>query len=294
MNLELQIAKRYLFSKKSTNAINIISLVSGLAMLFGTMALLLVLSVFNGLEGLIKSLYTVFYADVAIMPAEGKSFEITPKIQQQLNSISYIDAYSFMLEENALLEYGDRQHICTIRGVDSNYFNVIPKFDSFIIDGKKVLVQDSINYAIIGVGVALKLGMNAAQSFEPLSIYMPKKTSSSFSSMENAFNKSYINTSSAFAVSDEFDSRYSLVPISFFQDLTENENKASQIAIRLKNEHQSKDAILLLKQKLGKAFVVKSRYEQNEVLYKILKSEKWITFAILIFIMIIASFNIIG
>lgn len=294
MNLELQIAKRYLFSKKSTNAINIISLVSGLAMLFGTMALLLVLSVFNGLEGLIKSLYTVFYADVAIMPAEGKSFEITPKIQQQLNSISYIDAYSFMLEENALLEYGDRQHICTIRGVDSNYFNVIPKFDSFIIDGKKVLVQDSINYAIIGVGVALKLGMNAAQSFEPLSIYMPKKTSSSFSSMENAFNKSYINTSSAFAVSDEFDSRYSLVPISFFQDLTENENKASQIAIRLKNEHQSKDAILLLKQKLGKAFVIKSRYEQNEVLYKILKSEKWITFAILIFIMIIASFNIIG
>lgn len=294
MNLELQIAKRYLFSKKSTNAINIISLVSGLAMLFGTMALLLVLSVFNGLEGLIKSLYTVFYADVAIMPAEGKSFEITPKIQQQLNSISYIDAYSFMLEENALLEYGDRQHICTIHGVDSNYFNVIPKFDSFIIDGKKVLVQDSINYAIIGVGVALKLGMNAAQSFEPLSIYMPKKTSSSFSSMENAFNKSYINTSSAFAVSDEFDSRYSLVPISFFQDLTENENKASQIAIRLKNEHQSKDAILLLKQKLGKAFVVKSRYEQNEVLYKILKSEKWITFAILIFIMIIASFNIIG
>ena len=173
MNLELQIAKRYLFSKKSTNAINIISLVSGLAMLFGTMALLLVLSVFNGLEGLIKSLYTVFYADVAIMPAEGKSFEITPKIQQQLNSISYIDAYSFMLEENALLEYGDRQHICTIRGVDSNYFNVIPKFDSFIIDGKKVLVQDSINYAIIGVGVALKLGTTRGKSLFSRSYFNP-------------------------------------------------------------------------------------------------------------------------
>lgn len=294
MNLEFNIAKRYLFSKKSTNAINIISIVSGTAMLFGTMALILVLSVFNGLEDLIKSLYNVFYADVAISANEGKTFEIDETLIQQLKIVNYIDAYSFVLEENALLEYNDQQHICTIKAVDNNYFKVIKQFDTFMVDGKKVLQSDSINYAIVGVGIALKLGMNTTQSFTPLSIYMPKKSASSFATMENAFNKSYITTSGAFAVSDEFDSKYTIVPLSFFQQLTENERRASQIAIRLKNKNATQQVIVQLKKMLGNNFKIQSRYEQNEVLYKILKSEKWITFAILLFIIIIASFNIIG
>lgn len=294
MNLELNIAKRYLFSKKSTNAINIISLVSGTAMLFGTMALILVLSVFNGLEDLVKSLYAVFYPDIAISATEGKTFNITNDLRQQISTINYIDALSFTLEENALLEYGEQQHICTVKGVDKNYFNVVQKFDTFIVDGKKILQKDSINYCIVGVGVAQKLGMNAGQAFNPLAIYMPKKTSSSFASMENAFNKSYISPAGAFAVSDEFDSRYTFVPLDFFQHLTDNESKASQVEIRLKDKSQTANVIQILQQKLGKDFTIKSRYEQNEVLYKILKSEKWITFAILVLIMIIAAFNIIG
>lgn len=294
MNLELNIAKRYLFSKKSTNAINIISLVSGTAMLLGTMALILVLSVFNGLEGLVKSLYAVFYPDIAITATTGKTFEITNELRQQLKSIHYVDAMSFTLEENALLEYGDQQHICTVKGVDKNYFNVVQKFDTFMVDGKKILQKDSVNYCIVGVGVAQKLGMNPGQAFNPLAIYMPKKTSSSFASMENAFNKSYVSPSGAFAVSDEFDSRYTFVPLDFFQILTDNDSKASQIEIRLKDKSQTEDAKKAIIQKLGKDFTIKSRYEQNQVLYKILKSEKWITFAILVLIMIIAAFNIIG
>ncbi|HQG38300.1 MAG TPA: FtsX-like permease family protein [Chitinophagales bacterium] len=294
MNLELNIAKRYLFSKKSTNAINIISLVSGVAMLFGTMALILVLSVFNGLEGLVKSLYAVFYPDIAVSAIEGKTFEITPTLRDKLKSIHYIDAYSFTLEENALLEYSDRQHICTIKGVDKNYFNVVNKFDTFIVEGKKLLQQDSINYGIVGVGVAQKLGMDPARAFNPIALYIPKKTGASFSTLENAFNKSYVTPSGAFAVSDEFDSRYTFVPLDFFQQLTDNSGRASQIEIRLKNKIQSDAIIRQLQQLLGSSFIVKSRYEQNEVLYKVLKSEKWITFAILVLIMIIASFNIIG
>ena len=294
MNLELNIAKRYLFSKKSTNAINIISLVSGVAMLFGTMALILVLSVFNGLEGLVKSLYAVFYPDIAVSAIEGKTFEITPSLRDKLKSIHYIDAYSFTLEENALLEYSDRQHICTIKGVDKNYFNVVNKFDTFIVEGKKLLQQDSINYGIVGVGVAQKLGMDPARAFNPIALYIPKKTGASFSTLENAFNKSYVTPSGAFAVSDEFDSRYTFVPLDFFQQLTDNSGRASQIEIRLKNKIQSDAIIRQLQQLLGSSFIIKSRYEQNEVLYKVLKSEKWITFAILVLIMIIASFNIIG
>ncbi len=294
MRLEFKIARRYLFSKKSTNAINIISMVSGAAMLFGTMALILVLSVFNGLEDLVKSLYSVFYPDIAVTAAQGKTFELTQDIHQKLHTIPYIEAFSFTLEENALLEYSGRQHICTVKGVDKNYFHVVQKFDTFMVDGKKILQRDSINFAIVGIGVAQKLGMNAAQAFRPLSIYIPKKTASSFATMENAFNKSYITPSGAFAVSDEFDTRYTFVPLDFFQQLTNNDGKASQIEIRLKDRKNSDKAIELLRQKLGKDFTIKSRYEQNEVLYKILKSEKWVTFAILVFIIIIASFNIIG
>ncbi len=294
MNLELNIAKRYLFSKKSTNAINIISLVSGLAMLFGTLALILVLSVFNGLEDLVKSLYTVFYPDIVVTAREGKTFDITNELRQKVAFIHYIDAFSFTLEENALLEYTDRQHICTVKGVDPNYFNVVKQFDTFMIEGKKLLKSDSINYAIVGVGVEQKLGLNAAQAFHPVAIYMPRKSSSSFSSMENAFNKSYVTTSGAFAVSDEFDTKYAFVPLDFFQQLTDNFQRASKIEIRLKDSKNTEAAIGFIKNKIGDDFLVKSRYEQNEVLYKILKSEKWVTFAILVFIMVIASFNIIG
>ena len=163
-----------------------------------------------------------------------------------------------------------------------------------MVDGKKMLQQDSINYCIAGVGVAQKLGMDPARAYRPIAIYMPKKSSSSFASMENAFNKNYVTPSGIFAVSDEFDSRYAFVPLDFFQQLTDNYDKASQVEIRLKNKSDSKATIQQLQQTLGKSFIVKSRYEQNETLYKILKSEKWITFSILVFIMIIASFNIIG
>jgi len=149
--------------------------VSGAAMLFGTMALLLVLSVFNGLEGLVKSLYAVFYPDIAITAVAGKTFEITPALQDKLKSISYVAAYSFTLEENALLEYSDRQHICTVKGVDKNYFNVVNKFDTFIVEGKKILQQDSINYGIVGVGVAQKLGMDPSRAFNPIAFIFLKK-----------------------------------------------------------------------------------------------------------------------
>lgn len=294
MNLELNIAKRYLFSKKSTNAINIISLVSGLAMLFGTMALILVLSVFNGLESLVKSLYTVFYPDIAVSAAKGKVFEITPELIHQLKAVQYIDAYSFTLEENALLEYSDMQHICTAKGVDKNYFNVVNKFDTFMVEGEKILQKNSINYCIAGVGVAQKLSMDPTRAFNPIAIYMPKKTGASFSTMENAFNKDYVTPSGVFAVSDEFDTRYTFVPLDFLQQLSDNSEKASHIEIRLKSNATSKAAIQQLQLTLGKSFIVKSRYEQNETLYKILKSEKWITFSILVLIMIVASFNIIG
>ncbi len=294
MNLEFRIARRYLFSKKSTNAINIISGVSATAIGVGTLALILVLSVFNGLESLVKSLYTVFYPEIAISADASKTFEINDKLVSTLKNEKNIHYYSFTLEENALLEYGDQQHICTIKGIDPNYFNVVQGFDSFMMEGKKFVQRDGFDYIILGAGVAQKMNINTEQALTPVNIYMPKKSASSFANPENAFQKSYMMAGGVFAISDEFDAQYALVPLDYFQALTENEDHASKVEIKLKDASQAEQTVEALKAQLGPSFKIQTRYQQNEVLYKVLSTEKWAVFIILSFILIIASFNLIG
>ncbi|HNC63118.1 MAG TPA: FtsX-like permease family protein [Chitinophagales bacterium] len=294
MNLSLLIAKRYLFSKKKTNAVNIISGVSAMAIGVGAMSLVLVLSVFNGLEGLVKSLYTVFYPEVLIVPKQAKTFEITDDIETILKSNSNIAVFSYTLEENALLEYNGQQYISTIKGIDDNYFKVVENFDKYIKEGTKNIKVNGTEFAILGAGIAYYLNINTAESIEPIGIYMPKKTAKSLSNVENAFQKRYINSCGMFAISDEFDVKYSIVPLDFFQELTEDYSQASKIEIKLKDNKKDKLTIKELSKKLGDNFTLKTRYEQNEVLYKVLQTEKWIVFAILSAILIIASFNIIG
>ncbi|MBK9792965.1 MAG: hypothetical protein IPP60_07625 [Sphingobacteriales bacterium] len=136
-------------------------MVSGTAMLFGTMALILVLSVLTD-SRFGKIIVCRFYPDIAITAVEGKTFETSTDLRQKLSSINYIDAYSFVLEENALLEYSDRQHICTVKGVDKNYFNVVKKFDTFMVDGKKSCKRQH-QFLYRGCGRGTKLGMNAVR-----------------------------------------------------------------------------------------------------------------------------------
>jgi lipoprotein-releasing system permease protein len=295
MDLEFRIARRYLFSKKSTNAINIISGVSATAIGVGTLALILVLSVFNGLESLVKSLYTVFYPEIAISADASKTFEINDKLISTIKNEKNIQYYSFTLEENALLEYGDQQHIATLKGIDPNYYKVVSGFDSFMVKGgNKSVKRGEFNFIILGAGVAQKLNINTEQAISPVGIYMPKRTASSFASAENAFQKSYLLAGGMFAISDEFDAQYALVPLDLFQQLTENEQHASKVEIRLHDLTQAEATATALKQNLGPAFRIQTRFQQNEVLYKVLRTEKWAVFAILSFILIIASFNIIG
>lgn len=294
MNLSLLIAKRYIFSKKETNAVNIITAVSAVAVGIGAMALVMVLSVFNGMEGLVKSLYTIFYPEVVIMPAHSKTFEQTDDLETLLKDNKNIAFHSYTLEENALLEYNNQQHISTIKGVDTNYFKVVQGFDTYVKEGTRNIRYNGVNFALLGAGVAYYLNINTAESVEPIGIYMPKKSSKSLSNIENAFQKQYINSCGMFAISDEFDEKYTIVPLEFFQQLTENYGKVSKVELKLKNKNQDKATIKELQEKLGDDFKLKTRYEQNEILYKVLKTEKWIVFAILVAILGIASFNIIG
>ncbi|MCB9033626.1 MAG: ABC transporter permease [Chitinophagales bacterium] len=293
-SLPFKIAFRYLFSKKSTNAINIIASISAAAIGVGVMALILVLSVFNGLEDLVKSLYTVFYPEIAITAKHSKTIYLDDNINNILKDNKDIAQFSYTLEENALLEYNENQHIATIKGVDRNYFNVVSGFDSFMIEGNKRLQLADQNYILLGVGVANILGINTERATRPVGIYIGKKNTKSLSNVENAFNKSYINGGGVFAISDEFDSKYTIVPLDYLQQISENYTQVSKIEIKLKDKKDEASVLQYLHSKLGDDYDIKNRYQQNEVLYKVLQSEKWMVFAILSGIIIIAAFNIIG
>ncbi|QQR97254.1 MAG: ABC transporter permease [Sphingobacteriales bacterium] len=294
MNLTYNIAKRYLFSKKQTNAVNIIAGVSATSIGVGAMALVMVLSVFNGLESLVKSMYTVFYPEIVVTSNASKTFEINTELEQMLKQENNILHYSFILEDNALLEYGGQQQIATIKGIDRNYFKVIPEFDSFVVKGTKDVFYNNGEFMLLGAGIAYGLNLNTTESIEPVGIYMPKKTAASLSNVENSFQKQYIYSCGSFAISDEFDTKYVLVPLSFFQQLSMQYNQISKVEIKLKDKNNDAATIASLQQKLGADFQVKNRYQQNEILYKVLRTEKWIVFAILAAILCIASFNITG
>ena len=281
-----------MFSKKKTNVINIISGIAITGVAFGTMALLVILSVFNGFDSLIRSLLNSFDPDLKITVVEGKSFSADTVALDFLKQSKDVAYFSEVLEENVLLEYDDRQYIATIKGV-SNNFDKINGIDSMIIDGGFVLEDGAINYAILGYGVSYKLsyGLN---SLKPIKIWIPKRKGKVTFDTQNAFNKAFIFGSGIFSVQQEYDDKYIIVPIKFARDLLEYKTEVSSIEVKLKKGVNKKKVEKEIQEKLGDGFYVKNRFEQQELLYKIMKSEKWAIFMILTFILIIASFNVVG
>jgi lipoprotein-releasing system permease protein len=292
LKLSLYIAKRYLFAKKSRNAINIISGVSVAGVAVGTMALIIVLSVFNGLESMVRSIFNTFDPDIMITATEGKTFETDTAQLRLLSGTEGLECWSLTLEENALLKYGERQYIATIKGVDDNY-PMVSGIDSSMWEGEFTLMSETGRpYAIPGVGVAQYLGIRV-NFVTPLFIYVPKKNGSSMDA-ENAFNRQYIFPSGIFQIEKEFDSRYVYLPLDFARELTDDGNRVSAIEVRL-NEKADQDAVQKnIKKIFGHGFLVRNRYEQQEIFYKVMKSERLAIFIILTLILTIASFNIIG
>lgn len=293
MKLSLYIARRYLFAKKSRNAINVISGVSVAGVTVGTMALIIVLSVFNGLEKMVSSIFNTFDPDIKITAARGKIFVPDSALLVQLTSIDGINGYSLTLEENALLRYGDRQYIATIKGVDTCYKSVT-SVDSSMWEGEFILTSPNGRpYAIPGLGVSQYLGIRI-NFITPINIYVPGKSETASIDPENAFNRKFIFPSGIFEVEKEFDSKYVFLPLDFVRELTENEGAVSSIEIKT---NQNADAVAVerkVRKVFGENFVVQNRYEQQEIFYKVMKSERLAIFLILTLILIIASFNIIG
>jgi len=293
VKLSLYIAKRYLFAKKSRNAINIISAVSVAGVSVGTMALIIILSVFNGLETMVSAIFNTFDPDIKITAAEGKTFIADTSRLKLLAKVEGLSCYSLTIEENALLKYGSRQTIATIKGIDENYA-MVSNIDSSMFEGEFTLRSDKGRpYAIPGIGVAQNLGIRIS-FITPLEIIFPKKTGSTSFNAENALNHKFIFPSGIFEVEKDYDSKYVYVPIDFARELTETGEGVSTLEIKLvKNADPNtvkKDVIQIF----GKGFVVQNHDEQQAIFYKVMRSERLAIFFILTLILIIASFNIIG
>ena len=294
MKTAFYIARRYLISKKSVNVINIISGVSIAGVTVGTFALVVILSVFNGLDFSIKSLFSTFDPDIKISNVlKGKSFELNSVNIESIKKIAGVSMVTPVVEEDAFLMYGNRQYFATIKGVPANY-NEISRLDtSSITSGRFLLEADQVPFAIVGQGVAYYLSVGLSFT-DPIHIYTLKKDTKGRPTLENTFKHSTIYASGIFANQQEIDSKYVLVPFGFAQELFQMENRVSAIEIGLTKDTSEDVVKEEIAHILGNQFAVKTQFEQHELFYRVMQSEKWAIFFILAFILVIASFNILG
>ncbi len=291
MPLYLKIAKRYLFSKKSTNAINIIAGITIGTMAFGAFAMITLMSIFNGFEGLVIDMYNVFYSDLKVIPEKGKYFDLDQNDVNALKNIEGVALLSTILEEDALLEYKEEQYVATIKGVDTGYFNIIGLNEDFIINGSLTLWDNERPYAIIGAGIKNNLRVNVNIPTQ-IKVRIPRKNARS-TSMEAAFTFGFITPSGEFNVQQEFDEKYVLVPQSFIRDIRGEGNDYSSVEIKLADNADEDQVKSDIAQIVPNA-EIKNRWQQNSTLYTVMRTEKWVVFAILTFILLIVAFSITG
>lgn len=291
--LAFRIALRYIFSKKSTNAINIISRVSMLGMGVGAFALVVVLSVFNGFEGLVLSLYNSFYPDLEIRAVQGKTFQEDSLLTEKILKWEDVVSLSRTLEENAYLEYGEEAQLGTVKGVDEKY-NDVTTVKQYVREGKFLLKDSSANYAVIGANISYPMNMDVDHGAEALRITVPRKGVKTVFAPEDAFNTMSVIPAGVFAIQQEFDSKYVFVNLDFARELLGEENRVSAYEIKLKPDADIEKAKAHVASLFGKDFTVRTRYEQKAETYRVMKIERWVTTAILGFIILIISFNIIG
>ncbi len=292
MNTSIYIAKRYLFSQKSIHAINIISGISMLGVFIGSAALIIILSVFNGFEKVILKLYSNFTPQIKIQPRLGKTFNPNTTYFYTLHKNTALFSYAEVLEEKALVKYGDRQVISTIKGVSDEFLNN-KNLDSTIQNGSFTVHNQGRPSAVIGSIVQSSLSINVKDQLTALQIYSPNRNVVDASNPINEFVVKYIYPSGVFSIQQDFDDIV-VTPIEFTRELLGQPKNVSAIELNFKNGTNIEVIKNDIKDKIGHDFTVNDRYEQNTSLYKILTTEKWAVYLILTFVLIIAIFNIVG
>ncbi len=259
----------------------------------GTMALIIVLSVFNGFETLIVSLFNSFNPDLVITAKKGKTFSISTFPAEEVMKIAGVIAITEVVEENALLKYRDNQYLATIKGVSSNITNT-SGIDTMLIEGKFTLFELGQPRIILGAGVSYYLNASLHDLLHPVTVYLPRREGNIGSSIERAFNSQNIFPSAVFSIQQDFDTKYAIVPIEFARELMDYQDEVTSLELAIKKSAKAENVKKEIQHLIGDDFEVKNRFEQQALLYRIMKSEKWAIFFILTFILIIAAFNVIS
>jgi lipoprotein-releasing system permease protein len=285
-------AKKYLFSKKNTRAINIISWVSIVAIAIGTASLITVLSAFNGIDAFVRSLYTSFYTDVKISSIKGKTFEVSDSLIYYLEAQKNIVAVGKCLEENVLLSVGVQQTIVTLKGIDKTYANITKISDAVQYGDTNIFTKES--RIIVGKNIANSLNVSE-QTLAPLSVFAFQKKADLGNAPQEAYIEALMYVAGVFSVQDEFDSKYCLTSLQQMQQLLGNTTHVSAVELKVINDNAANNFVETSNIYLAKfGLKAATRYEQNKTLYYVLKSEKWMVFAIMSFMLLIASFNMVG
>ncbi|MFD2034244.1 ABC transporter permease [Belliella marina] len=292
MNLSFFIASRYFRSKKKRNFITILSRISMVGVAIGTMALVIVLSVFNGLEDLVRGLYASFDAELKIEAVQGKSFVVDSEFLSKINHVEGVEIVTEVIEDNALFKYKDYQHLARLKGVSGNYLDH-GRFQEGYVSGKLDLGTDSQPRAIIGQGVGFYLSIDIENEFELLQVFYPKAPRNAGTlDPRQLYSRNVIKPSTFFSIDKEFDDNYIIAPIGFVRDLLNYGEKLSSIEIKVREGQRISSVKKRLKAALGEDFTVKDTDEQHAGLLRTIQIEKLFVFITLSFILAVASFNI--
>jgi len=290
MNLPLFIAKRYFLSKKKKNFINVISLIAMVALAVGSASLIIILSVFNGLEGLIRSLHNYFDPQLKIEAVEGKSFEVTDKFLSSIRDLEGVDIVTEVIEDNVYLSYRNSTMVVKLKGVSDNFIDQ-HRLDERIVQGKLKLHENGINYAIIGVGVQYTLGIVNLKDLFALKVYYPNRKAKSIFNPQKLINTKSLLTAGVFAIEKQYDANYIFAPLDFAVDLMDYDNRRSYLEVKVKDGYSISNVQANIKYLLGDKFRVLNSDEQHKSLIRAVKMEKFIVFFIFSLIVAILSFN---
>ncbi len=290
--MNLLFAWRYFRSNKSTNAINVIAWISITAIGVGSAALIIVLSVFNGFEDLVKGLYADFYADMRIVPAQGKTFHLSTEKIQQIRNTKGVAILSFIAEENAVLN-GALTTIVAVKGVDENYTSINQlNTPRHIPRGKFELGTASDPKMVVGAGIENAAGIDVEKSIYPATLYMPNRRAARLIA-DDGLNSFSIQAAGTFMVQQDFDNRYVFTNLGFVKYMLDMDaDEFSAVEMKVSDDPDKVKKLLQLQ--LGNDFLVETRYEQNRSLYAVMQVEKWVIYGILSLILIVAAFNMIG
>ncbi|MBC5994081.1 ABC transporter permease [Pontibacter cellulosilyticus] len=291
MNVPFLIAKRYFFSRKKRNIISIISNIAMIGVAVGSAALIIVLSVFNGLEDLIREIYSSFDPDLKVTAAEGKSFETDTEFMNRIRRTPGVAVVSEVIEDNALLRYNERQMVVKVKGVSENFFqqNEIPES---VVEGSSELIYDDTYHALIGRGVQYQLSIRPNNQFVPLQFLYPRNTKFNPLNPEGAFNSLNITPGGVFAIERQYDDAYVFVPLNFAEELLEYGRRRTALEIKVEQGFRVDQVKRSLQDLLGADFKIQNSDEQHTSLLRAVKVEKLFVFITFAFILFIASLNI--